>query len=128
MMNALNTVAPTPPCVCGWNTPDHNGEATTERTCPAVKAATKQLFDQGYSTTKQTRWSNYYVDPDDVAIIVLNAVRAQQAEALAALAEAFEPERLADVIPITRVKTSSSPLNLDPHEAYYRPPFTGHAA
>ena len=26
------------------------------------------------------------------------------------------------------VPTSSSPLNLDPHEAYYRPPYTGHAA
>jgi hypothetical protein len=136
-MNALNTTDPTPPCVCGWNTPDHNGEVNTERTCPAVKAATKQLFDQGYSTTKQTRWSNYYVDPDDVAIIVLNAVQAQQAEALAALAEQFEPEaetasieeQIADVIPIRRVsvKTSSSPLNLDPHESYYRPPYIGRA-
>ena len=25
------------------------------------------------------------------------------------------------------VKTASAPLNLDPHDAYYRPPFTGHA-
>lgn len=129
-MNRIEITAPTAPCVCGWNTPDHNGELNTPKTCPAVKAATKQLFDQGFSTTRMTRWSNYYIDPDDVAILVLNAVKAQRAEALAAAAEAFEPERLADVIPIgvKQVKTSSSPLSLDPHDSYYRPPFTGRAA
>ena len=26
------------------------------------------------------------------------------------------------------VKTSGAPISLDPHDAYYRPPFTGHAA
>jgi hypothetical protein len=118
----------TTPCVCGWNTPEHNAGKYGPRECPAVKAATKQLFDQGFSTTRMTRWSNYYIDPNDVAVLVLEAVKAQQAEELAAAAEAFEPERLADVIPITRVKTSSSPLSLDPHDSYYRPPFTGHAA
>jgi hypothetical protein len=131
MMNAHDFItAPTPACVCGWNTAEHNGELNTPKTCPAVKAATKQLFDQGFSTTRMTRWSNYYIDPDDVAILVLNAVKAQQDAEHAARAEAFESERLADVIPITvkRVKTSSSPISLDPHDAYYRPPFAGHAA
>lgn len=39
-------------------------------------------------------------------------------------------EHLADVIPIRPgivVKTASAPLNLDPHETYYRPPFIGRA-
>ena len=26
---------------------------------------------------------------------------------------------------VVTVKTASSPLNLDPHESYYRPPYTG---
>ena len=26
---------------------------------------------------------------------------------------------------ITSVRTASSPLSLDPHESYYRPPYTG---
>ncbi|QPK40192.1 hypothetical protein SEA_JINKIES_61 [Arthrobacter phage Jinkies] len=26
------------------------------------------------------------------------------------------------------VKTSGAPLSLDPHDSYYRPPYTGHAA
>lgn len=131
MMNSLNTIDPTPACICGWNTPDHNADTHAPKDCPAVKAATKQLFEEGFSTTKMTRWSNYWVDPDDVAITVLNALRGAHAVALAEQAEQFEPEQLADVIPIGRavsVRTSSSPLNLDPHEAYYRPPYTGHAA
>lgn len=132
-MNTPNLVAPTSPCVCGWNTPDHNGDLFTERTCPAVKAATRQLFDQGLTTTRMTRWSNYYVDPDDVAVLVLKAVQAQHAAQLVEQAERFEPEALPDnVIPIRpgiiTVKTSGAPLSLDPHDAYYRPPFTGHAA
>ena len=28
---------------------------------------------------------------------------------------------------LVSVRTASAPLNLDPHDAYYRPPFTGHA-
>jgi hypothetical protein len=132
-MNALNIVPAITPCVCGWNTPDHNGDQYSERTCPAVKAATRQLFEQGFTTTKMTRWSNYYVDPDDVAVIVLRAVQAQQSEYLAEQAEAFDPEQpLADVIPIRpgmiTVKTSGAPISLDPHDAYYRAPFTGRAA
>ena len=29
---------------------------------------------------------------------------------------------------VITVKTSGAPISLDPHDAYYRPPFTGHAA
>lgn len=130
MMNALNTVEPAEACICGWNTPDHNADTHKPKDCPAVKAATKRLFDDGYTTTKQTRWTNYWIQPEDVAIVVLTALREQHEAALAAQAEQFESEQLADVVPIRPgivVKTASSPLNLDPHETYYRPPYIGRA-
>jgi len=127
-MNALNTIAPNPACVCGWNTPTHNADVYEPRKCPAVQAATKRLFDEGYSTTKMTRWSNYWIDPNDVAIVVLTALQAAHADALAEQAEAFEAEELPDnVIPIrswSAVPTSSTPLRLD----HYAPPFIGRAA
>lgn len=90
-MNRVVITEPTQPCVCGWNTPAHNAATYTPAECPAVKAATKQLFDQGYNTTRMTRWSNYYIDPTDVAIVVLEAVHAAQEAEHAARAEAFEP-------------------------------------
>jgi hypothetical protein len=90
-MNSVTTTPATQPCVCGWNTPDHNANKYTPAECPAVKAATKRLFDQGLTTTCMTRWSNYYIDPNDVAIVVLEAVHAAQAAEHADRAETFEP-------------------------------------
>jgi hypothetical protein len=96
-------------------------------------AATKALLDSDIAMTRMSRWSAHYIDPEDVALLVLEAVQAAQAEALAVMAAAFEPDALIsnEGIParhLVSVPTSSSPLTLDPHEAYYRPPFTGRAA
>jgi hypothetical protein len=113
----------TAPCVCGWNTPDHNGDMLHPDKCPAVLAATKAMFDAGFCIQRMERRSAHYVDPQDVALVVLRAVEKAQADALAALAEAFEPVPHMYIVP-----TSSSPLTLDPHEAYYRPPFIGRPA
>jgi hypothetical protein len=117
-----HTAPATPPCVCGWNTNDHNADTYTPDKCPAVLAAAKAMFDAGIIVRRMERRAAHYVDVSDVALIVLEAVQKAQAQALARLAAAFEPPRLYSV------PTSSSPLTLDPHEAYYRPPFTGRAA
>lgn len=116
----------TAPCVCGWNTPDHNGDMIHPSKCPAVLAAVKAMLDAGVIVRKMEHRSAHYVDPEDVALIVLEAVHDAQAQALAEQAAAFEP----DPAParLVSVPTSSRPLSLDPHEAYYRPPFTGRAA
>lgn len=116
------TAPATAPCVCGWNTPDHNGDMIHPDKCPAVLAATKAMLDAGIIVRKMERRVSHYVDVGDVALIVLRAVEQAQAAALAELAAAFERPRLVSV------PTSSRPVSLDPHEAYYRPPYTGHAA
>lgn len=109
-------------CVCGWNTPDHNGDTTPPDKCPAVLAAAKAMLDAGIIVRRMEYRTAHYVDVDDVALIVLEAVNRAQTEALADLAAAAGPARLVSV------PTSSSPISLDPHEAYYRPPHTGRAA
>jgi hypothetical protein len=118
-----NTAPATSACVCGWNTTDHNADTYTPEQCPAVLAAAKAMHDAGIIVRKMERRVAHYVDVGDVALIVLEAVQRAQAEALAALAAVFEPAPQLLVVP-----TSSSPLTLDPHEAYYRPPHTGRAA
>ncbi|QDK01939.1 hypothetical protein SEA_VIBAKI_59 [Arthrobacter phage Vibaki] len=116
------TAPATAPCICGWNTPDHNGDMLHPDKCPAVLAAAKAMIDAGIIVRKMERRAAHYVDVADVALIVLRAVEQAQAAALAELAAAFERPRLVSV------PTSSSPISLDRHEAYYRPPYTGHAA
>jgi len=112
----------TAPCVCGWNTPDHNGDMIHPDKCPAVLAAASAMHDAGIIVRKMEHRVAHYIDVSDVALIVLEAAQQAQAVALAELAAAFEPPRLVSV------PTSSSPISLDPHEAYYRPPYIGMAA
>lgn len=120
------TTPPTTACVCGWNTPDHNGDMIHPDKCPAILAAVAAMRDNGVIAQRMERWAAHYIDPADVAVIVLEAVQQAQADALTALAEAFEP---APAPPrLYSVPTASRPLTLDPHEAYYRPPYTGRAA
>ncbi|WNN96006.1 hypothetical protein SEA_HIRKO_56 [Arthrobacter phage Hirko] len=85
------TAPPTAPCVCGWNTPDHNGDMIHPDQCPAVLAAVKAMLDAGIIVRKMERRAAHYIDVGDVALIVLRAVEQAQAAALDALAEAFEP-------------------------------------